>query len=33
MANLDKQQQDTQEYYGNYPNFRVASGIKTETKS
>ena len=28
MAELDKQQQDTQEYYGNYPNFRVASGIK-----
>ena len=28
MADLDKQQQDTQEYYGNYPNFRVASGIK-----
>tara|TARA_A200000159_G_C7315769_1_gene336638 strand:+ start:56 stop:631 length:576 start_codon:yes stop_codon:yes gene_type:complete len=25
---LDKQEQDTQEYYGNYPNFRVASGIK-----
>ena len=28
MAELDKQQQKTQEYYGNYPNFRVASGIK-----
>ena len=28
MSDLDKQQQDTQEYYGNYPNFRVASGIK-----
>ena len=25
---LDKQQKDTQEYYGNYPNFRIASGIK-----
>jgi len=25
---LDKQEKDTQEYYGNYPNFRVASGIK-----
>tara|TARA_B100001113_G_scaffold115849_1_gene94469 strand:+ start:1203 stop:1784 length:582 start_codon:yes stop_codon:yes gene_type:complete len=28
MADLDKQQPKTQEYYGNYPNFRVASGIK-----
>ena len=28
MAELDKQQPKTQEYYGNYPNFRVASGIK-----
>ena len=28
MAELDKQQQKTQEYYGNYPNFRIASGIK-----
>ena len=28
LRNLDQQQQDTQEYYGNYPNFRVASGIK-----
>ena len=28
MAELDKQQPKTQEYYGNYPNFRIASGIK-----
>ena len=28
LKNLDQQQPKTQEYYGNYPNFRVASGIK-----
>ena len=28
LRNLDQQEQETQEYYGNYPNFRVASGIK-----
>ena len=28
LRNLDQQQPKTQEYYGNYPNFRVASGIK-----
>ena len=28
MAELDKQNSKTKEYYGNFPGFRVASGIK-----